>query len=129
MAGIKCFQAIVASVKARDIGAADTVAIGTDMLAELTGFDKHAEITSEYASNGTYCDPAIKNEGVIHSMLVTKGHVLHSGLVPLAEVHVQNAAGEFTGKLASSVVEYAGKGGCFVVTRTGSRCAPRLSAA
>ncbi len=53
------FQRILQAARDRDINEADTVAIIKDMLAEVFGFDKYLEITSEYAIRGTYCDLAI----------------------------------------------------------------------
>jgi len=58
--GLKRFQPVVVSAKSRDLNEADTSRIITDVLAELFGFDKYSEITSEYSIRGTYCDLAIK---------------------------------------------------------------------
>ncbi|HEU5123328.1 MAG TPA: restriction endonuclease subunit R [Verrucomicrobiae bacterium] len=57
---IKRFQPVLASAKSRDVNESDTVIIVTDMLAEMFGYDKYAEITSEHAIRGTYCDLATK---------------------------------------------------------------------
>lgn len=65
MAGIKRFQPILASAKARDVNESDTVMIVTDMLADVFGFDKYSEITSEYVIRGTFVDLAIKIEGTL----------------------------------------------------------------
>ena len=64
VAGIKRFQPILMNSKARDDGEADTVTIVKDMLADVFGYDKYNEITAEYAIRGTYCDLAIKLEGI-----------------------------------------------------------------
>lgn len=48
------FQKILAGAKDRDVNESDTVMIITDMLADLFGFDKYTEITSELAIRGTY---------------------------------------------------------------------------
>ncbi len=85
-AGIKRFQAILASAKARDIGEADTVTIVTDMLAEVFGYDKYSEITSEYAIKGTYCDLATKIDGVVQSIIEVKAIGLD-----LKDQHVKQA--------------------------------------
>ncbi len=71
-AGMKRFQPIVSAAKARDVGESDTVTIVTDMLADIFGYDKYAEITSEHAIKGTYCDLAIKIEGSIQSIIEVK---------------------------------------------------------
>ncbi|HBS86488.1 MAG: restriction endonuclease subunit R [Bacteroidetes bacterium GWF2_38_335] len=60
VSGLKKFQPIVISAKAKDINESDTVVIITDMLSELFGYDKYSEITSEKAVKKTYCDLAIK---------------------------------------------------------------------
>lgn len=54
------FQRILKSAKDRDINEADTVLIIQDMLAEVFGFDKYVEITSEFAIRNTYVDLGIK---------------------------------------------------------------------
>ena len=69
---MKRFQPIVSAAKARDVGESDTVTIVTDMLAEIFGYDKYAEITSEQCIKGTYCDLAIKLEGGIQSIIEVK---------------------------------------------------------
>lgn len=59
-AGLRKFQPIVESAKSRDINESDTVTLVTDMLAELFGYDKYTEVTSECAIRGTWCDLGIK---------------------------------------------------------------------
>lgn len=72
VAGIKRFQPILTSAKSRDVNESDTVIIITDMLADVFGYDKYSEITSELCIRGTYCDLAIKIEGKIHILLEAK---------------------------------------------------------
>lgn len=50
IAGIKHFQPILLAAKSRDVGEADTVTIVKDMLADVFGYDKYAEVTSEFQS-------------------------------------------------------------------------------
>jgi len=71
-AGIKRFQPILASAKSRDVGESDTVTIVVDMLAEILGYDKYSEITSEHAIKGTFCDIAIKIDGVLQMLIEVK---------------------------------------------------------
>ena len=71
-AGIKRFQPILASAKSRDVGESDTVTIVVDMLAEIFGYDKYSEITSEHAIRGTYCDLATKIDGQLQMLLEVK---------------------------------------------------------
>lgn len=59
-AGLPKFQKVLAIAKARDLNESDTVAIITDILAEVFGYDKYLEVTSELCIRGTYCDLAIK---------------------------------------------------------------------
>lgn len=72
VAGIKRFQPVVASAKSRDINESDTVTIIKDMLCEVFGYDKYAEITSEYQIRGTYCDLALKLGGELRLLIEGK---------------------------------------------------------
>lgn len=71
-AGIKRFQPILASAKARDVNESDTVIIVTDMLSEVFGYDKYSEITSECSIRGTWCDLAIKINGSFEYLIEVK---------------------------------------------------------
>ena len=86
VAGLKRFQPILASAKVRDVGESDTVTIITDMLAEIFGYDKYSEITSEYAIRGTYCDLAIKLEGTLQTLIEIKAVG-----IDLKDAHVKQA--------------------------------------
>ena len=86
VAGIKQFQPILAAAKARDVGEADTVTIIKDMLADIFGYDKYAEVTSEFAIRGTYCDLATKIDGVLQTLIEVKAIGLD-----LKEAHVKQA--------------------------------------
>lgn len=57
---LKRFQTILSEAKNRDISESDTVVILGDMLAELLGYKKYVEITTEFAIRGTYVDLAVK---------------------------------------------------------------------
>lgn len=85
-AGMKRFQAILASAKSRDVGESDTVTIIVDMLAEIFGYDKYSEITSEHAIRGTYCDLATKIDGVLQMLVEVKAIGLD-----LKDPHVKQA--------------------------------------
>lgn len=86
IAGIKRFQPILSSAKTRDVGESDTVTIITDILAEVFGYDKYSEITSEYAIRGTYCDLAIKLDGKLEMLIEVKAIGLE-----LKESHAKQA--------------------------------------
>lgn len=54
------------------MGESDTVTIVVDMLAEIFGYDKYSEITSEHAIRGTFCDLATKLDGVLQMLIEVK---------------------------------------------------------
>jgi predicted type IV restriction endonuclease len=58
---LKKYQGIIAQIKKKDANESDTVTVITDILQDIFGYDKYADITSEYAIKGTYCDLAILN--------------------------------------------------------------------
>ena len=57
---MKRFQPILQAALNRDANESDTVTLVMDILADVLGFDKYADITSEFAIRGTYCDLALK---------------------------------------------------------------------
>lgn len=86
VAGVKRYQPILASAKARDVGEADTVTIIKDMLADVFGYDKYSEVTSEFSIRGTYCDLAIKTDGTLQTLIEVKAIGLE-----LKDAHVKQA--------------------------------------
>ena len=66
------FQRVLRQAKDRDVNESDTVTIITDMLANVFGFDKYTDITSEQAIRGTYCDLAIKLDDAIKFLIEVK---------------------------------------------------------
>lgn len=84
--GLKAFQAIAQSHKSRDVSEADTVTLIKDILADLFGFDKYVELTSEQQIRGTYCDLAVKIEGKIKYLIEVK-----AAGVDLNESHLRQA--------------------------------------
>lgn len=66
------FQKVLAIAKARDLNESDTVSVITDLLAEVFGYEKYLEITSELAIRGTYCDLAVKVNDKIHFLIECK---------------------------------------------------------
>ena len=81
------FQKILQAAKDRDVNESDTVVIVTDILNCVFGFDKYAEITSEFAIRSTYCDLAIKISGSVKYLIEVK-----SIGVDLKEAHLRQAA-------------------------------------
>lgn len=85
-AGLKRFKPVIESAKARDVNESDTSMIVTDMLAEVFGFDKYAEVTREYSIRGTYCDLATKIDGQLQTLIEVKAVG-----VALRENHIKQA--------------------------------------
>ena len=100
-AGLKRFQPILDSARGRDVGEADTVTIIKDILAEVLGYDKYAEITSEHAIRGTFCDLAVKIDSKLAFLIEVKAVGLE-----LRDPHVKQA------------VDYAANQGCEWVALT-----------
>jgi hypothetical protein len=103
--GIKRFQPILEAAKARDVGEADTVTITKDMLAEIFGYDKYSEVTSEFAIRGTYCDLATKIDGMLQTLIEVKAIG-----IDLKDPHVKQA------------IDYAANQGVDWVLLTNGRC-------
>jgi len=98
---LKAFQAVLEQQRDRDVSEADTVTIVKDILSDVFGYDKYAELTSEHSIRGTYCDLAIKIDGKLAFLIEVKaiGHELKEG-------HVKQ------------VVDYAANQGCEWVVLT-----------
>lgn len=97
----KAFQAILEAQKARDVSEADTVTVVKDILSEVFGYDKYAELTSEHAIRGTYCDLAVKIENKLAFLIEVKAIG-----ADLKDAHVKQA------------VDYAANQGCEWVVLT-----------
>jgi predicted type IV restriction endonuclease len=83
---LKKYQIVAESHKARDVSEADTVTLIKDMLAEVFGYDKYQELTSEQAIRGTFCDLAVKLDGKIKLLIEIK-----SAGVKLNDNHLRQA--------------------------------------
>ena len=66
------FQKVLEIAKDRDVNESDTVAILVDMLAEVFGYDKYLEVTSEFAIRSTYCDLAVKVDDKVQFLVEAK---------------------------------------------------------
>jgi len=84
--GLKQFQPIVESAKKRDVNESDTVVLMTGMLSEILGFDKYADITTEVAIRGTFCDLALKIDGKLRILVEAKAIG-----IDLKEHHIKQA--------------------------------------
>lgn len=71
-AGLKRFQPILEAAKKRDVNESDTVVMVTDLLQEMFGYDKYADITSEHMIRSTFCDLAIKLDGELVVLVEVK---------------------------------------------------------
>ena len=86
IAGVRRYQPILAAAKSRDVGESDTVTICKDMLADVFGYDKYSEVTSEFSIRGTYCDLAIKLDGQLATLIEVKAIGIE-----LKDAHVKQA--------------------------------------
>lgn len=86
VAGVKRYQPILAGARSRDVGEADTVTIIKDMLADVFGYDKYSDVTSEHSIRGTFCDLAIKIDGQLQTLIEVKAIGLD-----LKDSHVKQA--------------------------------------
>lgn len=66
------FQKILSDARRRDVNESNTVTIITDMLADVFGWDKYTEVTSEQAIRGTFCDLAVTADGSIQYLIEVK---------------------------------------------------------
>jgi hypothetical protein len=71
-ASIRNFQKIAESHRIRDVSEADTVTLIKDILADVFGFDKYTELTSEQQIRGTFCDLAIRIDNSIRLLIEVK---------------------------------------------------------
>ena len=66
------FQKVLQAAKDRDVNEADTVTIVKDILSALFGYDKYAEVTSEYSIRSTFCDLAVRVDGKVKFLIEVK---------------------------------------------------------
>lgn len=69
---LKRLSPILEQQRIRDVSEADTVTLVKDLLSETFGYDKYADLTSEYAIRGTYCDLAVKIENKLTLLVEVK---------------------------------------------------------
>ncbi|MFZ5675860.1 MAG: type I restriction enzyme HsdR N-terminal domain-containing protein [Pseudomonadota bacterium] len=83
---LKNYQAITDAQRKRDVSEADTVTVVKDVLADIFGYDKYAELTSEHQIRGTFCDLAIRVDGKVRFLVEVKAAALD-----LADNHLRQA--------------------------------------
>jgi hypothetical protein len=84
---LKKYQDVIAQIKKKDANESDIVTVITDILQDIFGYDKYADITSEYAIRGTYCDLAILDSHKKISFLIEVKAVS----VALNDSHIKQA--------------------------------------
>jgi hypothetical protein len=94
---LKRFKPIVEQAKARDIGEADTSTLVKDLLSDLFGYDKYAEITAEHQIKGTFCDLALRIDGKLALLIEVKaiGAELKDGYIKQAVDYAANQGVEW----------------------------------
>lgn len=85
-AGLKRFQPVLTSARTRDVNESDTALLVTDLLADVFGYEKYNEITSEHAIRSTFCDLAVKLDGQLAFLIEVKAIGLE-----LKDNHVRQA--------------------------------------
>jgi hypothetical protein len=69
---LRRYQKVLESARARDVNESDTCVIISDFLADVLGYDKYGELTTEFAIRSTFCDLAIKVGGKVHFLIEVK---------------------------------------------------------
>jgi len=85
-ARLKAYQGVVVSHRSRDVSEADTVTVVKDVLADVFGYDKYTELTSEHQIRGTFCDLAIQIDGKVRFLIEVK-----SAGSTLSDAHLRQA--------------------------------------
>jgi hypothetical protein len=65
-----------------DVSESDTVVIIVDMLADVLGYKKYSEITTEHSVRGTYVDLAVKVGNDVQFLIEAKAIVRSTPLCP-----------------------------------------------
>ena len=71
-ANLRRYQKILGSAHARDVNESDTCVIVSDFLADVLGYDKYSELTTELAIKSTFCDLALRVGGKIQFLIEVK---------------------------------------------------------
>ena len=73
---VRALTTVALSHKTRDVSEADTVTLVKDMLADIFGYEKYNELTSEQQIRGTFCDLAVRIDGKIRVLIEVKAAAL-----------------------------------------------------
>ncbi|MBX9462347.1 MAG: type I restriction enzyme HsdR N-terminal domain-containing protein [Aquamicrobium sp.] len=71
-ANLKKYQRVAIAQQKADVAEADTVTVVKDILADVFGYDKYEELTSEHQIKATYCDLAIRIGGKLRLLIEVK---------------------------------------------------------
>jgi len=71
-ASVPKFKRVLKKALDKDVNESDTVSIVTDILAEVFGYDKYDEVTSEYQIKHLFCDLAIKINKKVRFLIEVK---------------------------------------------------------
>ena len=85
-AQMKRYQGVLATIQKKDISEADTVTVINDILADVCGYDKYHEVTSQYAIRGTFVDLAVKVDEDIRFLIEVKAIGIE-----LKDIHIKQA--------------------------------------
>jgi predicted type IV restriction endonuclease len=69
---LKKYQKVSVAQQKADVAEADTVTLVKDILADVFGYDKYEELTSEHQIKATFCDLAIKIGGKLRLLVEVK---------------------------------------------------------
>lgn len=69
---LRKYQKAFEGARSRDVGESDTCVIISDFLADVLGYDKYNELTTEFAIRSTFCDLAIKIRGHLEFLIEVK---------------------------------------------------------
>lgn len=69
---LKKYQRITQAQQKADVAEADTVTLVKDILADIFGYDKYDELTSEHQIKSTFCDLAVKIGGKLRLLIEVK---------------------------------------------------------
>ena len=83
---VKRYQSVLSAIQKKDISEADTVTVINDILADVCGYDKYHEVTSQYAIRGTFVDLAVRVDDDIRFLIEVKAIGIE-----LKDIHVKQA--------------------------------------
>jgi hypothetical protein len=85
-ANLRRYQKVLESARQRDVGESDTGVVISDFLADVLGYDKYSEVTTEFAVKSTFCDLAIRVGGRLRFLIEVK-----SAGTELKDTHLRQA--------------------------------------